>query len=92
MDGLEVDEFFHHAMAGRESIVNKSIRTAKSGYMQRRLINALQDLVVHEDLSVRDARGSVIQFIYGGDGKDPMYASVVEGFEDSPRQDDVDTA
>ncbi len=74
MDGLRPDEFFHHAMGGRESLVNTAIRTARSGYMQRRLINALQDLIVREDLSVRDAGGKIIQFIYGGDGKDPMFS------------------
>lgn len=92
MNGLEVDEFFLHAIGGRESIVNKSIRTAKSGYMQRRLVNALQDIIVWEDLSVRDAKGSLIQTIYGGDGRDPMFSSTVEEEDSGPRQDDVDTA
>ncbi len=89
--GLEVDEFFHHAMAGRDALVNKGIRTARSGYMQRRLINALQDFIVVEDYSVRDARNRIIQSVYGGDKRDPMY-SAVEEFVDVPREDDVDTA
>ncbi len=72
--GLSPDEFFHHAMGGRESLVNTAIRTARSGYMQRRLINALQDLIVKDDYSVRDAGDKVIQFVYGGDGKDPMFS------------------
>jgi DNA-directed RNA polymerase subunit A' len=70
--GLLPTEFFLHAMGGRESLVNTAIRTARSGYMQRRLINALQDLVVASDLSVRDSRGIVVQFKYGGDGIDPI--------------------
>lgn len=88
--GLEPNEFYLHSMGGRESLVNTAIRTARSGYMQRRLINALQDLVVYPDKTVRDANGTVVQFIYGGDGKDPMLASKAE-VADVAKQDDVDT-
>ncbi|RME80251.1 MAG: DNA-directed RNA polymerase subunit A' [Methanobacteriota archaeon] len=90
-EGLEVDEFFLHAMAGRDATVNTAIRTARSGYMQRRLINALQDFVVTEDRSTRDAGDRIIQFVYGGDERDPMYSAVKE-FEEPPKEDAVDTA
>ena len=70
-DGLEPLEFFFHAMGGREGLVDTAVRTAQSGYLQRRLINALQDLRVEYDCTVRDDRGKVIQFIYGEDGIDP---------------------
>ncbi|MFH1471033.1 MAG: DNA-directed RNA polymerase subunit A', partial [Candidatus Micrarchaeota archaeon] len=70
--GLTPTEFFFHSMGGRESLVNTAIRTARSGYMQRRLINALQDLVAQKDTTVRDSRGVVVEFTYGGDGVDPM--------------------
>jgi DNA-directed RNA polymerase subunit A' len=73
--GLSPTEFFHHSMGGRESLVNTAIRTARSGYMQRRLINALQDMIVANDLSVRDSRGAIVQFKYGGDGLDPIKAN-----------------
>ncbi|MCX8166663.1 MAG: DNA-directed RNA polymerase subunit A' [Candidatus Micrarchaeota archaeon] len=63
-------EYWFHSIGGRESLVNTAIRTARSGYMQRRLINALQDLVVRSDLSVRDARDRIIQFKYGATGHD----------------------
>ncbi|HIH30476.1 TPA: DNA-directed RNA polymerase subunit A' [Candidatus Micrarchaeota archaeon] len=74
--GLSPTEFFHHSMGGRESLVNTAIRTARSGYMQRRLINALQDMVVMQDLSVRDSRGVIVQFKFGGDGQDPIKANI----------------
>jgi len=89
--GLTPYEFMYHAMGGREALVNTAIRTARSGYMQRRLINALQDLVVFEDMTVRNADMSIVQFLYGGDGKDPMYASKAE-LAEVTKQDDVDTA
>ena len=40
-DGLSTLEFFFHAMGGREGLVDTAVRTQQSGYMQRRLINAL---------------------------------------------------
>ncbi len=70
-DGLNPLEFFFHAMSGREGLVDTAIRTAQSGYMQRRLINALQDLRVDYDGTVRDTRGVIVQFRYGEDGIDP---------------------
>lgn len=69
--GLDPLEFFFHAMGGREGLVDTAIRTAQSGYMQRRLVNALHDLSVHEDGTVRDNRGAIIQFKYGEDGINP---------------------
>jgi len=69
--GLDPLEFFFHAMGGREGLVDTAIRTAQSGYMQRRLVNALQDLSVNTDKTVRDNRGVVIQTYYGEDGIDP---------------------
>ncbi|MCK4319559.1 DNA-directed RNA polymerase subunit A' [Candidatus Micrarchaeota archaeon] len=88
--GLTPDEFFHHAMGGRESLVNTAIRTARSGYMQRRLIHALQDLTVQEDRTVKNGKDAIVQFMYGGDGKDPMYETTTEYME-SAKEDAVDT-
>ncbi|MFN3909935.1 MAG: DNA-directed RNA polymerase subunit A' [Candidatus Anstonellaceae archaeon] len=76
--GLSPTEYFQHSMGGRESLVNTAIRTARSGYMQRRLINALQDLIVMSDFSVRDAGEKIIQYVYGGDGIDPMFSRVIK--------------
>ncbi|QUH23039.1 DNA-directed RNA polymerase subunit A' [Methanobacterium alkalithermotolerans] len=80
-EGLDPIEFFFHAMGGREGLVDTAIRTAQSGYMQRRLVNALQDLNVKEDGTVMDNRGVIIQTTYGEDGVDPAksdYGKVVD--------------
>lgn len=69
--GLNPIEFFFHAMGGREGLVDTAVRTSTSGYMQRRLINALQDIKVEYDNTVRNAAGDIIQFVYGEDGVDP---------------------
>ncbi len=71
-DGLRPTEVFFHAAGGREGLVDTAVKTSQSGYMQRRLINALQDLVVSYDGTVRDTWGNIIQFKYGEDGVDPM--------------------
>ncbi|MFH1821657.1 MAG: DNA-directed RNA polymerase subunit A' [Methanobacteriota archaeon] len=73
-DGLGPLEFFFHAMGGREGLVDTAVRTAQSGYMQRRLINALQDLRVEYDGTVRDDRSAIVQFTYGEDGVDPAHS------------------
>ncbi len=70
-DGLNPVEFFFHAMAGREGLVDTAVRTQQSGYMQRRLINALEHLRVEYDGTVRDPLGNIVQFKYGEDGADP---------------------
>ncbi|MFQ6054131.1 MAG: DNA-directed RNA polymerase subunit A'', partial [Candidatus Bathyarchaeia archaeon] len=70
-DGLTPIEFFFHAMGGREGLVDTAVRTQQSGYMQRRLINALEHLRVEYDGTVRNSMGDIIQFRYGEDGIDP---------------------
>jgi DNA-directed RNA polymerase subunit B len=70
-DGLNPFEFFFDAVSGRESLMDKSLRTRHSGYLERRLMNALQDLIVDFDLTVKDNRGVLIQFLPGEDGIDP---------------------
>jgi DNA-directed RNA polymerase subunit A' len=69
--GLNPTEFFFHAIGGREGLVDTAVRTSQSGYLQRRMINALQDLKVAYDGTVRTTGGRIIQFQYGEDGTDP---------------------
>ena len=68
--GLTPGEFFFAAMTGRDSLMDTALRTPKSGYLYRRLANAMQDLRVEYDHSVRDSTGKIIQFSYGEDGID----------------------
>jgi DNA-directed RNA polymerase subunit A' len=68
--GLKPHEMFFMAMTGRDSMMDTALRTPKSGYLYRRLANALQDLKVEYDETVRDAGGKIIQFNYGEDSID----------------------
>ena len=79
-DGLSVLEFFFHAMGGREGLVDTAVRTQQSGYMQRRLINALEHIRLEYDGTVRDPHGHIIQFLYGEDGIDVAKSDHGEAF------------
>lgn len=68
--GLTPHEFFFGAITGRDSLMDTALRTPKSGYLYRRLANAMQDLKVEYDYTVRDASKKIIQFSYGEDGID----------------------
>jgi len=70
MEGLRPDEFFFGAMTGRDGLMDTALRTPKSGYLYRRLANALQDLILAYDGTVRDASNAIVQFKYGLDGVD----------------------
>jgi DNA-directed RNA polymerase subunit A' len=69
-NGLTPYEFFFGAITGRDSLMDTALRTPKSGYLYRRLANAMQDLKVEYDNTVRDAAQRIIQFEYGEDGID----------------------
>ncbi len=77
-DGLSPTEFYMHAMGARDSSMTKSLVTAVSGYLQRRLINAMQDFYADKNGAVKDASGALIQTIYGGDGIDPIRERVMK--------------
>lgn len=72
--GLNPTEFFHHAMSGREGIVDTAVKTADTGYLGRRLAKGFESVRTHYgDSSVRNAFGEILQFSYGNDGCDTMW-------------------
>jgi DNA-directed RNA polymerase subunit A' len=77
-EGLNPKEFFFHAMGGREGLVDTAVRTSKSGYLQRRLINALSELETQYDGTVRDTSDTIVQFEFGEDGTSPVEVSSSE--------------
>jgi len=68
IQGLTPQEFYMHSISGREGLIDTAVKTADTGYIQRQLIKALEDFVVHHDGTVRDANMNVLQFQYGEDG------------------------
>jgi DNA-directed RNA polymerase II subunit RPB1 len=69
--GLTAQEYFFHAMGGREGLVDTAVKTASTGYIQRRLSKAQEGLQVRYDSTVRNTSGGIIQFYYGGDSYYP---------------------
>lgn len=68
LTGLTPSEFYFHAMGGREGLIDTAVKTANTGYISRRLIKALEDVMVKYDGTVRTSKEVIIQFLYGEDG------------------------
>ena len=68
LKGLTPQEFYFHAMGGREGIIDTAVKTSQTGYIQRRLIKALEDIMIKYDGTVRNSLGHLMQFLYGEDG------------------------
>jgi len=68
IQGLTPQEFYFHAMSGREGLIDTAVKTADTGYIQRQLVKAMEDLTAQYDGSVRDSRMNIVQFKYGEDG------------------------
>uniref|UniRef100_A0A6C0L177 DNA-directed RNA polymerase II subunit RPB1 n=1 Tax=viral metagenome TaxID=1070528 RepID=A0A6C0L177_9ZZZZ len=70
ISGQTPQEYFFHAMGGREGLIDTAVKTSETGYIQRKLMKSMEDLRVDYDYSVRNNSGCIIQFIYGDDGMD----------------------
>ncbi|CAF0829448.1 unnamed protein product, partial [Didymodactylos carnosus] len=68
LKGLQPSEFFFHAMGGREGLIDTAVKTSEIGYIQRRLIKAMESVMVKYDGTVRNQLDHLVQFVYGEDG------------------------
>tara|TARA_B100000674_G_C37980474_1_gene981939 strand:+ start:7978 stop:12525 length:4548 start_codon:yes stop_codon:yes gene_type:complete len=73
ISGQTPQEYFFHAMGGREGLIDTAVKTSQTGYVQRKLIKAMEDIMINHDYSARNSNGDIIQFIYGDDGMDATY-------------------
>ena len=80
LTGLRPQEYYFHHMAGREGLIDTAVKTARSGYLQRCVIKGMEGLTVSYDTTVRDADGSMIQFLYGEDGLDVTKQNYLSDF------------
>ena len=78
LHGLNPQEFIWHAMSGREGCSDTAMKTAQSGYVQRRMVKVFEDVQVKYDGTVRNANNWVMQWAYGGDGFDRSECSFVK--------------
>ena len=97
--GLTPNEFFFHAMGGREGLIDTAVKTSETGlstfslhihtsflscqllrtcdvslpiigYIQRRLVKAMEGVMAHYDGTIRNSNRQLIQLCYGEDGMD----------------------
>mmetsp|Transcript_5565 Transcript_5565/g.8472 ORF Transcript_5565/g.8472 Transcript_5565/m.8472 type:complete len:1747 (-) Transcript_5565:289-5529(-) len=68
--GLAPAEFFFHAMGGREGLIDTAVKTSDTGYIQRRLVKAMETVIARYDSTLRNSYGCVMQFLFGEDGMD----------------------
>ena len=72
IQGLTPEELYFHAMGGRVGLIDTAVKTSQTGYIQRRLIKGLEDLILNYDGTVRNSQGKIIQFVYGDDNIDTI--------------------
>jgi DNA-directed RNA polymerase beta' subunit len=72
LNGLSPQELFFHAMGGRIGLIDTAVKTSTTGYIQRRLIKGLEDLMVNYDMTIRTNKNKLVQFSYGDDSIDTI--------------------
>ena len=72
ISGLTPEELFFHAMGGRVGLIDTAVKTSQTGYIQRRLIKGMEDLKVEYDMTVRNNKQKIVQFVYGDDAIDTV--------------------
>jgi DNA-directed RNA polymerase II subunit RPB1 len=72
INGLSPQELFFHAMGGRVGLIDTAVKTSTTGYIQRRIIKGLEDLMVNYDMTIRTNKNKIVQFAYGEDGIDTI--------------------
>lgn len=76
LHGLNPQEFIWHATSGREGCSDTAMKTANSGYLQRKMVKVLEDVQIKYDGTVRNTNGWVVQWAYGNDGFDRSECSL----------------
>jgi DNA-directed RNA polymerase II subunit RPB1 len=60
-------------MGGREGLIDTACKTAETGYIQRRLVKAMETVMARYDGTLRTSGGQIVQFLYGEDGMDAVW-------------------
>jgi DNA-directed RNA polymerase I subunit RPA1 len=81
LTGIRPQEYYFHHMAGREGLIDTAVKTSRSGYLQRCVVKGMEGLSVAYDTTVRDADGSMVQFLYGEDGLDVTRQKYLSDFK-----------
>ena len=76
--GFTPQEFWFHHMTGREGLINTAIKTSETGYMQRKMVKGLEDLMVVYDGTVRTSNNIMLQIIFGGSQMDQSMHKLIK--------------
>lgn len=76
-NGLDAREFFLHAAGGREGLVDTAVKTALTGYMQRKIMKGQESIQISHVFTVVDDK-KIIDFSYGGDNMDACHLEKVD--------------
>ena len=74
-EGVSVSEFFTSTHGTRKGAVDTALKTADAGYLTRRLVDVVQDVIVKED-DCGTEQGVVVEAFYNTDG------TLIESLED----------
>lgn len=74
--GTSLSEFFFSAQAGRSGLTDTAVKTALSGYVERRMMQWLKNVIMDYFGRVCDTNGQVMQLVYGGDNLDATMLEV----------------
>lgn len=69
--GMNLQQYFIHAAAGRMGLISSTQLVGKVGYMFRRLVAALESCCTYLGTVVDTSTGAVVSFRYGDDGRSP---------------------
>ena len=69
-NGLEYPEFVFHLLTSRSDIIGTAIKTADTGYIQRKMVKSMEDIMIKHDGTVRSANDLLLQVVYGDSGAD----------------------
>ena len=76
--GLTPTEFFFHHITAREGMIDTSIKTSDSGYLQRKLVKGMEDIMIAYDKTIRSGNNVLIQVIYGDNNINQTHYKEVE--------------
>ncbi len=76
--GLTPTEFFFHHITAREGMIDTAIKTSDSGYLQRKLIKGMEDIMMAYDKTIRSGNNVIIQMIYGDNNINQTFYKEVE--------------
>ena len=65
--GLSPSEMFFHSKGGREGVVDTSVKTKDSGYLQKKISRMMENISATWYGMCANECGDIVSFLYGGD-------------------------